>query len=244
MNIFRNKKTTTGSLNVFQINAIDKQKLEIAKNPKRTEIINFLLTKTNNKNYLEIGTRNPEHNFNKIQSDNKISVDPCFEFQTDKIDFRLTSDDFFNQYSKIETLKDKKWDVIFIDGLHLADQVFRDIINSLNILADNGFLVIHDCNPPTEYHARENYHDHSTVASFYWNGTVWKAFVKARKINGLFSACIDTDWGVGIISKIPRKHFNHNSERVSINEFYEYRVFDLDRKNALNLISFEKLCEI
>jgi predicted O-methyltransferase YrrM len=244
MNIFKNKKKSERAFNVFQIRAIEKQNSEIAKNGRRWEIINFLLTKTDNKNYLEIGTRNPEDNFNKINADYKISVDPCFEFETDQIDFKLTSDDFFNQYNNIDGIKDKKWDVIFIDGLHLADQVYRDITNSLNVLENNGYIVLHDCNPPSEYHARENYLDYSTVARECWNGTVWKAFVKARNTDGLYSVCVDTDWGIGILSRTPNKHFKDIKKGELKNEFYEFGVFDNERVNVLNLISIEKFYEI
>ncbi|WP_339838581.1 hypothetical protein, partial [uncultured Flavobacterium sp.] len=39
---------------------------EESKKPLRTEIINFLLSNNNNNNYLEIGVRNPDDNFNQI----------------------------------------------------------------------------------------------------------------------------------------------------------------------------------
>jgi hypothetical protein len=244
MNIFRNTKKSEIAFNAFQIRAKEKQNNEVAKNGRRWDIINFLLTKTDNKNYLEIGTRNPDDNFKKINANYKISVDPCFEFETDQIDFKLTSDDFFKQYNKIDRIRDKKWDVIFIDGLHLADQVYRDIINSLNVLSNNGYIILHDCNPPSEYHARENYLDYSTVAGGYWNGTVWKAFVKARSISGLYSVCVDTDWGVGILTRNPNKHFKDIKKGELNNEFYEYSVFDKERVNVLNLIGIDKFYEI
>jgi hypothetical protein len=41
--------------------------------------------------------------------------------------------------------------------LHLAQQVEKDIINSIQFLSENGFIVMHDCSPPSEYHARESY---------------------------------------------------------------------------------------
>ena len=53
--------------------------------------------------------------------------------------------------------RDVKFDLIFIDGLHLANQVQKDIENSLKFIKDEGFIVLHDCNPPSEYHQREDY---------------------------------------------------------------------------------------
>ncbi|NRA13228.1 MAG: class I SAM-dependent methyltransferase [Crocinitomicaceae bacterium] len=71
-----------------------------------------------------------------------------------------------------------QFDVIFIDGLHLATQVDRDIFNSMKFIKNDGFVVLHDCNPPTEWSARGNFRYHNTPAWKYWNGTTWKASLK------------------------------------------------------------------
>ena len=133
--------------------------------------------------------------------------------------------------------KDIKFDVIFIDGLHLAEQVDLDIKNALGYIKDDGFIVLHDCNPPTEWHAREDYDYKNSPAQGYWNGTTWKAFLKSRFDSDLYSCCIDTDWGVGILSK---KHPIGDSIK-NTNPFYEYKVLDENRKSNLNLISFDEL---
>ena len=132
-------------------------------------------------------------------------------------------------------IPDITFDVIFIDGLHLADQVERDIDNALKFIKEDGFIILHDVNPPTEWHARESYLFLNSPAAGAWNGTVWKSFLKKRFDKELYCCCIDTDFGVGIISK---KHNIGNSiERV--NYFYEYKDFDKNRKKYLNLISFD-----
>ena len=211
---------------------------EESKKYKRTEVINKILSKKSNDTvYLEIGVRNPEDNFYSVKSSIKYSVDPGLEVKTNKADFKLTSDEFFKQLRAGKILsKDCRFDVIFIDGLHLAEQVDRDIDNALNFLKDDGFVVLHDCNPPTEWHARETYSFYSSPADGAWNGTVWKAFLKRRFEKSLYSCCIDTDWGVGIISK----NINIGSPTNKVNPFFEYREFDKYRKDYLNLISFEE----
>lgn len=130
-----------------------------------------------------------------------------------------------------------QFDVIFIDGLHLADQVDRDIINSLNYIKDDGFIVLHDCNPPTEWHAREDFNFHSTPAAEGWNGTTWKAFVKWRSDLSVHSCCVDSDWGVGILSKAPLigQRFD------GANPFYEFSKLSRNRKESLNLVDFDEL---
>ncbi|MFP9114206.1 class I SAM-dependent methyltransferase [Flavobacterium sp. RHBU_3] len=224
---------------------VDVQKLnrkETSKSPVRTEIINYLLSGKGDKTcYLEIGVRNPEKNFNHIKASEKYSVDPGVEFKENPVDFKMTSDAFFEKLSANEILNNNiKFDVIFIDGLHLADQVDRDIINALQYIKDDGFIVLHDCNPPTEFHARERYGYYFTPANGFWNGTTWKAFLKWRFNPTVYSCCVDTDWGVGILSKT----VNIGESITPVNPFFEFTEFDQNRKAYMNLISFDKLKEI
>lgn len=211
---------------------------EIEKSPLRSDVINFLLEYLNRETtYLEIGVRNPADNYIKIKSPIKYSVDPGIEFKENPVDFKLTSDAFFEDLKNGKILDQAiKFDVIFIDGLHLADQVDKDIENALTFIADDGFIVLHDCNPPTEWHAREAYSYDLTPARQYWNGTTWKAFVKARLNKAINSCCIDSDWGVGILCK----NIDFGKTKPVKNEFYEYHIFEKNRVESLNLISFEE----
>lgn len=222
------------------IKTVSLSEKEASKSPSRSEIINFLLTLTASENYLEIGVRNPESNFFKINCKNKYSVDPGLEAEKNVADFPVTSDVFFellaqNKVDKIN--KEIKFDLIFIDGLHLSFQVEKDILNSLKYIKDDGFIVLHDCNPPTEYHQRENYHYRNSPAGILWNGTTWKAFYKFRHYQNLKSICFDTDWGVGVFTKNEIPLFN-NLEGVE-NEFYEFDILDKNRRKFLNLHSFD-----
>tara|TARA_B110000908_G_scaffold113176_1_gene132695 strand:- start:42 stop:800 length:759 start_codon:yes stop_codon:yes gene_type:complete len=221
---------------------IKKSELEYLKTPNRTAIINYIISVLKRDTfYLEIGVRNPEDNFNKIKAKNKYSVDPGLEFKSNPVDFQMTSDLFFEELRQGLILdKDVKFDVIFIDGLHLADQVDKDIINALDFIKDDGFIVLHDCNPPTEWHARETFNYHFSPAGGYWNGTTWKAFMKWRFNADIHSCCIDSDSGVGILSK---NQLIGNSI-VSKNLFFEFSELANNRKEHLNLISFDDLKKI
>lgn len=213
--------------------------IETLKRPLRSDIINYLIwsLKKSDIVYLEIGVRNPKDNFDLIKTEKKYSVDPGIEFKENPVSYKLTSDDFFSQLKSDKILDSKiKFDVIFIDGLHLADQVKRDINNAIEFLSDDGFIVLHDCNPPTEWHARYNYRFDISPASIYWNGTTWKAFVEFRKRVDFFSCCIDSDWGVGLISK----KINFGLPNKIENIYFEYNIFNEWRKESLNLISFEE----
>lgn len=210
---------------------------EKIKTPYRYDVINFILScLKEDKKYLEIGVRNPDENFNKINCESKYSVDPGIEFKENPVDFKMTSDEFFDQLDRGVILNSNiKFDVIFIDGLHTAPQVHKDIQNALRHISDEGFIVLHDCNPPSEYHAREDHNFLLSPARNSWNGTVWKAFYKMRFINTVSCLCIDTDWGIGIISK--RKFSEVLIE--DFNPYFEFAIFDNKRKESLNLIDFE-----
>jgi hypothetical protein len=212
---------------------------ELAKRPTRTEIINFFLSKTPSENYLEIGVRNPDHNFAHISCKQKTSVDPGLEFAENPVDYQMTSDAFFKALSENKTELDSsiRFDVVFIDGLHLAGQVEKDIENSLAYIKDEGFVILHDCNPPTYFHQREDYGFRNSPAKAYWNGTTWKAFYRYRHVENLYSICFDTDWGVGVISKKEHPGFN-NLEGPVANSYFEYHELEKNRKEHLNLTDF------
>jgi hypothetical protein len=210
-------------------------KKEESKSPSRTEIINYLLSQKSSTNYLEIGVRNPEDNFEKIKADNKYSVDPGIEFKSNPVDFKMTSDVFFDKLSNNEVLNlNIRFDIIFIDGLHLAEQVDKDIKNAINFIKEDGLIVLHDCNPPSEWHAREDYNFIHTPADEYWNGTTWKAFLKWRFNPTINSCCIDSDWGVGILSK----KYEIGKSIDYVNPFFEYKILEENRKHYLNLVDF------
>lgn len=224
--------------NPIYLNGRKKVKTEMLKEGSRTETINLLLSKLNrDTNYLEIGTRNPEHNFNHINATQKYSVDPGVEFKKNPVDFKLTSDAFFEKLDKGEILsKELRFDLIFIDGLHLAEQVDKDIQNALRYIKEDGFIVLHDCNPPTEWHARETYAYRYSPAGGIWNGTTWKAFLKWRANTEISSCCVDTDWGMGILSKT----YNLGEPNKTSNEFYEFDTLNKNRKALLNLHTFSE----
>jgi len=224
----------------YHLDAVNKSEIESKKTPFRYDVINFLLSSTMKQqtNYLEIGVRDPSHNFNKINASTKYSVDPGVEFKKNPVDFKLTSDEFFENLREGKILKkETRFDLVFIDGLHFADQVERDIQNSLDFINDDGFVVLHDCNPPTEAHAREAYAYRASPALDYWSGTTWKGFFKYRQNKAVYSCCVDTDWGIGIISK----KVNIGLPSTVSNPFYEYWILEKYRKESLNLISFEQL---
>lgn len=208
----------------------------------RIEIINHLIERhfPYDCKYLEIGVRNRSDCFNHIKASVRMCVDPGTEQDTPDATFVYTSDDFFQKLraDEIEGLSsDYKWNVIFIDGLHLADQVWRDILNSIRHLTQPGFVVLHDVSPEHWFSAHSDY-DHYLTHGGWWNGTVWKAFYRARTELPYNSYTVNTDQGIGIIeTHTSGEHVFHN------NIWYEYGEMNKDRRHSLGLISIDEFLE-
>lgn len=198
---------------------------------QRYDIINKIAEKISAESYLEIGVYNPADCFDKIRIKHKESVDPGIDGLS-LATHKLTSDDFF---ASLEA--ERRWDIIFIDGLHTGEQVYLDVKNALKHLNENGYIVLHDCNPPTIYHARELQSDRNQPAGASWNGTVWKAFQKLRTThsNLLDMVTVDTDWGVGVLRKGKSVAISED-----FNSMYDYVYFDKNRKDVLLLVNEEE----
>lgn len=213
---------------------------------ERHTIINALIKHYNYKSYLEIGLNNPFDNFTKIICENKESVDPYFDvedlsFSNRKADrlskkeldttlelipkyltYRMTSDEFFEK-------NNKKYDIIFIDGLHTKEQVSKDIVNSLKILNKGGKIVVHDCLPPTEEHQMV-----PRIPNCGWCGDVWKAIPEFIK-QGLDINVVNCDFGCAVIS------YCEQPERIEIPSDFEHiwPDFNYCGQNLMHIISPE-----
>ncbi len=191
----------------------------------RSDIINSLIQKNNYKSYLEIGVdvrTITEFNWDKICVDLKHGVDPNPETEAT---FKVTSDEFFN------SIISQKYDFIFIDGLHIFDQCYKDIINSLNFLNENGTIMVHDTIPVSELSQKPN------RQTGQWNGDVWKAIVKLRLSNeNIQIHTVDIDEGCTLIKKGKQTLLEPSKHK----DIYDYNVFVHDRKRILNLISVEE----
>lgn len=189
----------------------------------RWDLIQFIINKYDYKNYLEIGC-DKNQSFSKIKINNKVGVDPISGGT-----IRKTSDNFF------KTNKDK-FDIIFIDGLHHYEQVIKDVNNSLEILNDNGHILIHDCLPRTIAHQAIPRYRGS------WNGDVWKAIVEMRTRLDLDVFTCEIDFGVGVI----KKKINTKPLNLKISNFKKLKFKDYyhNNKNYMNLRSYNEILKI
>lgn len=191
----------------------------------RTTIINYLISRCKAKSYLEIGVWNG-NNFDNVVCEKRVGVDPAPEqLKNTELCRVMTSDEFFAQ--NIET-----FDVIFIDGLHHADQVYKDLVNAAKCLSPNGYIVCHDMNPLTKAAQEIPY-----SGSGAWNGDCWKALVEFRKeYNYKYDLnVVNVDHGCGILS---------HKTRIGAIELFDapkeltYEYLEKNRATCLNLIEF------
>ena len=151
---------------------------------KRWDILNAAIQKNGYKNYLEIGLDSGICRDN-VHIENKTTVDPSNVCVVPT--HNMTSDDFFAQN------KDS-FDIIFIDGLHEAGQVLKDINNALDCLNSGGSVFCHDMLPTSE--AVQAVPRVSSI----WTGDCWKAWAKLKGTReDLKMYIFQDDWGVGLI---------------------------------------------
>ncbi len=187
---------------------------EIMTSITRTRIINTLLQRIDGKKYLEIGVCEG-NNIVQIKCEYKIGVDPS---EHSPSTYKLTSDQYF------ETHKET-FDVVFIDGLHVHDQVYRDITNALSVLNPGGYIVCHDMLPTTELMQVVPYQGGN------WTGDCWKAFVQLRQErDDLEMITVDTDFGCSIITR-------GSQEKLVVNEPLTYQNFVKNKTEWMNIIS-------
>ena len=208
--------------NIFVENFKGKLEYNFPQNYFRWDLIEYLINKYKYSDYLEIGC-DQDQLFSKVKIKNKTGVDP-----TNGGNIRKTSDEFFKE-------NEKKFDIIFIDGLHTYNQVKKDILNSINCLKDEGIVLVHDCMPDSlSKQAVPRYR-------MSWNGDVWKAIVDLRQNENLEIYTCKIDQGIGVIKKKRNSSILKIEKNIKDLKFKDYyknyikylRVVDLDEFQRL-----------
>lgn len=82
--------------------------------------------------------------------------------------FKMTSDDFFSSVDIPTVMEHRFFEMAFIDGLHVFEQVLRDFINLEKYAGPDSVVFIHDCLPANHQMAER------VRQSAFWVGDVWK----------------------------------------------------------------------
>jgi len=190
----------------------------------RVEVLNRVIASIGATRYLEIGvnTRDqPGYSRDSIAVKIKHGVDPNPETAADFIE---TSDSFF------ASEKAGLYDVIFIDGLHLFEQAYRDLSNSLDHLSEGGVIALHDTRPTHRFSASRR-HGRSSK----WHGDVWRSAYMFRLIRkDIEMVTVDTDEGITLIwrSETPSPELEFTND-----EIFSWKNYVQTYKFALCLIS-------
>lgn len=207
--------------------------------PNRTDVLNHLAERYNLQRYLEIGVQDVRQNFENIVCTLKLGVDPNYSYvshEGNDVVLMMTSDEFFeNPPHSLAFDWISEFDLIFIDGLHTAEQVRKDFENALKILSPNGFIVLHDCNPLKEEHTIV---PRPTVTG-HWNGDVYKFAATLKGIFGYKFYTVDIDNGCGVVTRGHQPLFP-----VVLQDNDSWNYFDTHRKELLNLISWEDFIKL
>jgi methyltransferase family protein len=118
----------------------------------RHEVVQGLLALFEAPRYLEIGVAKGV-TFHAVRAAEKVAVDPRFGFDVGAAQaanrearyFEVTSDHYFGQI----VAPDERFDLVYLDGLHTAEQTLRDLLNALSYLEPVGIVVIDDVKPVT-----------------------------------------------------------------------------------------------
>lgn len=174
-------------------------------------VINQIIQKNGYKSYLEVGV-SYGHNFQLIKCENKKGVDPeeVPNKRVSELCFKGTSDEFFAQNKE-------KYDLIFIDGLHHADQLEKDIINAYDSLTSNGMLILHDINP---------FNEAMTVVpriQDQWTGDLFKVWAGVIENTNLKTEYLEDKYGLGVIYKTRTRPKKGMTLDITYQEFDENR---------------------
>jgi hypothetical protein len=108
--------------------------------------LNALAVASNASAYLEVGIREGK-TFQAVKVASRTGVDPEHNVDINRLPpgvaiFTMTSDEFF-----VNTPTEKKFDLIFLDGLHEFRQTYRDAVNAFARLSAQGLVLIDDVVP-------------------------------------------------------------------------------------------------
>lgn len=173
---------------------------------KRTDAINYVMKEMGLNSILEIGVQ-AGHNKNMLKAKEYVGVDPD---QNTPANHHMTSDDFFRNNKK-------KFDFIFIDGQHTAEQSLKDFDNALDHLNEGGVIAFHDTLPHNKVYTGID-----------WCGEVWVTAV--RLVQSGFRI-VTASWDHGVTFVFP------NADNLPFREDVSTEYPGIDKlKELLNAV--------
>lgn len=204
----------------------------------KTDIINWFGKEYGYTSFLEISTSTTGNRFDQVDSDIFI-IKECLNYKVDILSHRKRNIDhnfpILNYDEHLIRIGDKKFDVILVDSFHTFEQSAKDIYIATQLLAKNGVIIIHDCNPMMKRLIGE-YHKGP------WCGQTYEAFIQFHLANPTMEiATVDIDHGCGIIR--PDITVNSRFTLKNSSRLKKWNFFDKNRKGLLNLITVDQFVD-
>lgn len=181
-------------------------------NYDRKAVVNLLLAGKPDGAYLEIGCADNAL-FDAVMARRKVGVDP-----RQGGTHRMTSDAFFAGHAN------ERFDVVFVDGLHLYHQVRRDLDGALEVLNPGGWIAFHDMLP------RDWLEEHvPQIRTRGWTGDGWKLAFELLASPDVEFRLLAIDHGVLLVKPLTAKpRIPDLSATLAAERFaYLYRNFAL-----------------
>jgi len=134
----------------------------------------------------------------------------------------------------------ERFDLVFIDSWHTYANSLQDIAFGLQLIKDNGVVLIHDCNPTSSMCAALEAHARG------WCGVTFAAYLDVVLFSeALHYVTVNTDFGCGIISKDDRlaDFSDYHADGTLLSQWQaldlsqKYPFFHVNRAQLLHLIS-------
>ena len=206
----------------YQAFFLSKANIKLKKDYSRVDILKILIDKKDSDmNYLEIGC-DLNQTFSKINLVNKYGVDPIRGGN-----IRKTSSEFFKDNIT-------SFDIVFIDGSHLVEDVHEDFINSFNSLNVGGFILLDDVLPKYEINTTRR---RFTSVS---NQDAYKIIFFLNQIKHIEFYYLPYDHGLGLVKKISNENlkiFNFNYGTYNLKQF----IRNLEKEKFLDIKELKSL---
>lgn len=207
-------------------------------NPRRerptVNRINRIARHVQARTYLEVGVARG-NTFHALSFERQVAVDPSFRFDVaehrrDGVEFHeVSSDAYFTQIAKRET-----FDIVFLDGLHVFAQTFRDFCNSLAFAHDRTVWIVDDVLPTDVYSAWPSheeavrYRREAGGDSYAWHGDVFKVVFAIHDLFPMFTYVTlgEAEDAQTLLWKAPRKDFApvfNSLERIERLTYFDFR---------------------
>jgi len=203
--------------------------------------INALAARMRAERYLEVGVAGGD-TFLAVATPERTAVDPAFRFDWQALQdpprtrfHPLTSDAFF----ALRKPGDPRYDLVFLDGLHVFPQIFRDFCSTLTATHDRALIVIDDTVPSDVYssltnpRAAQRFRRRAGGRGGAWHGDVYKLVFAIHDFFPLLSFCTVATGGnpQTLVWRETRADFRPQFD--SLETISRMDFFDMQRHRAL-----------